>query len=232
MCALNQSKALYEISTLLKELENVEELYPSGRLLSLEYPLYGSTAFTDRIKAMCLWYNVTCLLQLKIDIIGHMLVSLGSKGLPWPTWPAWPRHNGKFRASHHRVVFLFNYYIFSILSGFPGEGHFQEDHTKVRKASFDQFSVFEDCPTSDPSREVQSSSVLSTKKKPLKREKSRVQFFLESGPTANNRTGDRHRMEDSPSESWKSEYSGTDLRKSLKALMQQACLNIHYLFDS
>lgn len=106
MCALNQSKALYEISTLLKELENVEELYPSGRLLSLEYPLYGSTAFTDRIKAMCLWYNVTCLLQLKIDIIGHMLVSLGSKGLPWPTWPAWPRNDGTTGLHFHTTVFF------------------------------------------------------------------------------------------------------------------------------
>ena len=107
MCALNQSKALYEISTLLKELENVEELYPSGRALGQEYPLYGSSAFNDRIKAMCLWYNVTCLLQLKIDIIGHMLVSLGSKGLPWPTWPAWPqRSEGIPRASLFSQVFF------------------------------------------------------------------------------------------------------------------------------
>lgn len=90
VCALNLSKALHEVSELLKELEGVEELYPSGRSLGSDYPLYASAAFTDRIKTLCLWYNVTYLLQLKIDIIGHMLVSLGSKGLPWPTWPAWP----------------------------------------------------------------------------------------------------------------------------------------------
>jgi hypothetical protein len=117
MCSLNQSKALYEISTLLKELENVEELYPSGRALGLDYPLYSSTEFNDRIKAIVCWYNVTCLLQLKIDIIGHMLVSLGSKGLPWPTWPPWPINNGMYQASSCCNIFalesLFsNYFLF------------------------------------------------------------------------------------------------------------------------
>jgi hypothetical protein len=48
----------------------------------------------------------------------------------------------------------------------------------------------------------------------LRREKSRVQFFIENDPPTANRPNDRQRMEDSPTESWKSEYSGTDLRQS------------------
>jgi len=114
-CALNQSKALYEVSSLLKELENVEELYPSGRAFSVDFPLYGSTDFVDRINAMCLWYNVSCLLQLKIDIIGHMLASLGSKRLHWPTWPAWPPLDGIciLLAAHNCFLFLTSAFFFS-----------------------------------------------------------------------------------------------------------------------
>ena len=51
-CALNQSKALYEVSKLLKELESVEELYPSGRAFAVDYPLYGSAVFIDRVKVI------------------------------------------------------------------------------------------------------------------------------------------------------------------------------------
>lgn len=55
--------------------------------------------------------------------------------------------------------------------------------------------------------------ILTSRRKPLKREKSRVQFFLENDASANRATSELHRLEDSPSASWKSEYSGTDLRK-------------------
>ena len=64
------------------------------------------------------------------------------------------------------------------------------------------------------SSDMQSPPIILTKKKVLKREKSRVQFFIENDPPTANRPNDRQRMEDSPTESWKSEYSGTDLRQS------------------
>ena len=68
----------------------VEELYPSCRSLRADHPQYGTSSLVDRVRALCLWFNVTRSLQLKIDIIGHMLLSLPSKGLPWPLQLSWP----------------------------------------------------------------------------------------------------------------------------------------------
>lgn len=198
-CSLNQSKALYEISALLKELEIVEELYPSGRALGLDYPLYSSTEFNDRLKAILCWYNVTCLLQLKIDIIGHMLISLGSKGLPWPTWPAWPIEDGDSAKE-------------------------EIDIDKERH----QLPELDGCnrPNSD---EMQSPTIILTKKRPLRREKSRVQFFIQHDPSAANRINDHHHMEDSPTESCKSEYSGNDLPEA-DAELKHEYITEHHLY--
>jgi len=55
--------------------------------------------------------------------------------------------------------------------------------------------------------------VSNPKHKPLKRTPSRVQFFVEKNLTSNH-VQRGFRQEDSPSDSWKSEYSGTDLRKT------------------
>ena len=67
-------------------------------------------ALTSLIGLMCLWYNVSCLLQLKIDIIGHMLASLGSKRLHWPTWPAWPPLDGIcILLAAHNCFLIFNF---------------------------------------------------------------------------------------------------------------------------
>ena len=65
----------------------VEELYPSSRALGADYPLHASAALTNRLKTMLLWANITSQMQLQIDLVGRMLVSLaGSKSLqlPWP----------------------------------------------------------------------------------------------------------------------------------------------------
>lgn len=53
------------------------------------------------------------------------------------------------------------------------------------------------------------------RKKLLRKEKSRVQFFINGDSThIASRSNDKpQRMEDSPADSVKSEYSGTDLRK-------------------
>lgn len=61
--------------------------------------------------------------------------------------------------------------------------------------------------------DMPSPPILLNKTKVLRREKSRVQFFIENDPPTANRPNDRQRLEDSPTESWKSEYSGTDLRQ-------------------
>ncbi len=113
--------------------------------------------------------------------------------------------------------------ILSVCSGFLGVSAKEENNVARGKSNFDQFPEFDSILTSsssEPNDGVHSPPILLTKKKPLKREKSRVQFFIENDPSRDanshaNRGTDHHRLEDSPSESWKSEYSGTDLRKNL-----------------
>lgn len=193
----------------------VEELYPSGRALGLDYPLYSSTEFNDRLKAILCWYNVTCLLQLKIDIIGHMLISLGSKGLPWPTWPAWPIDDGiptrgffylkDFRHLNARITIISH---FGLPLGDSAKEEIDIDKERHQLPELDEYIR----PKTD---EMQSPPIIFTKKRPLRREKSRVQFFIQHDPSAANRINDNHRMEDSPTESCKSEYSGNDLRQLL-----------------
>lgn len=57
------------------------------------------------------------------------------------------------------------------------------------------------------------------RKKTIRRDKSRVQFFVDGDSThVTNRVDRNQRTEDSPADSVKSEYSGTDLRK---------CFNSH-----
>ena len=117
--------------------------------------------------------------------------------------------------------FFFRYLKFCILlsvcSGCVEEADIkEEDYKGIDKSNFDQFPDFDSILTSHSSAgDLHTPPTVLAKNKPLKREKSRVQFFIENEPSRDNtnRMTDQHRKEDSPSESCKSEYSGTDLRK-------------------
>jgi hypothetical protein len=82
--------------------------------------------------------------------------------------------------------------------------------------AFDTNQIFQ--PVTRETNEIVSEAISpdvvppSPRKRILKKEKSRVQFFIEND---SEQSVNRSRMEDSPTESWKSEYSGTDLRKFL-----------------
>ncbi|XP_025161131.1 mitogen-activated protein kinase kinase kinase 4 isoform X1 [Harpegnathos saltator] len=78
-CARAQSEALQQVEGLLGRLEAAEALYPSSQAFAANYPLYKSAEFTDRVKAMCLWYNMTKHHRLKLQILGRLLMMLHSK---------------------------------------------------------------------------------------------------------------------------------------------------------
>ncbi|XP_067207497.1 mitogen-activated protein kinase kinase kinase 4 isoform X3 [Linepithema humile] len=78
-CARAQGEALQQIEGLLARLEAAEALYPSSQAFAANYPLYKSAEFTDRVKAMCLWYNMTKHHRLKIHILGRLLMMLHGK---------------------------------------------------------------------------------------------------------------------------------------------------------
>lgn len=72
-CSEIQVLALKQIESLLNRLEEAEKLYPSTKAMGNHYPLYKSEAFIDRVKAMCLWYNMTQHHRLKLLILEKVL---------------------------------------------------------------------------------------------------------------------------------------------------------------
>ncbi|KAG7211833.1 hypothetical protein KM043_011058 [Ampulex compressa] len=78
-CARAQGEALHQVEGLLTRLEAAEALYPSSQAFAVHYPLYKSADFTGRVKAMCLWYNMTKHHRLKLQILGKLLMMLHTK---------------------------------------------------------------------------------------------------------------------------------------------------------
>lgn len=71
-CQEQQTIALREVEELLTRLEAAEALYPSSQVLGTFHPEYKSSQFVGRVKAMCLWYNITRHQRLKMLIVGKI----------------------------------------------------------------------------------------------------------------------------------------------------------------
>lgn len=83
-CLEAQNDALREIESLLSRLEYAENLFPSSKAFAELYPLYSSPEIVGRVKAMCLWYNMTKHQRLKINIVGRVLTTLENRQGDWP----------------------------------------------------------------------------------------------------------------------------------------------------
>lgn len=71
-CQEQQTLALREVEELLTRLEAAEALFPSSKILGNFHPIYKSPDFVGRVKAMCLWYNITRHHRLKLLIVGKL----------------------------------------------------------------------------------------------------------------------------------------------------------------
>lgn len=83
-CMEAQNSALKDVEDLMKRLECAESLFPSSRAFAELYPVYSSPEFVGRVKAMCLWYNMTKHQRLKLVILGKLLTMLENKNFQWP----------------------------------------------------------------------------------------------------------------------------------------------------
>ncbi|XP_031640746.1 mitogen-activated protein kinase kinase kinase 4 isoform X3 [Contarinia nasturtii] len=83
-CQEQQTIALREVEELLTRLEAAEALYPSSQILANFHPVYRSPKFVGRVKAMCLWYNITRHHRLKLLIVGKIFARLQGKAFQWP----------------------------------------------------------------------------------------------------------------------------------------------------
>uniref|UniRef100_A0A8D8B413 Mitogen-activated protein kinase kinase kinase 4 n=1 Tax=Culex pipiens TaxID=7175 RepID=A0A8D8B413_CULPI len=85
-CLEIQTIALKQVEDLLLRLESKESLFPSSKAMGAAYPIYQSEAFVGRVKAMCLWYNMTKQHRLTLLILGKLLARLqgNKKSYHWP----------------------------------------------------------------------------------------------------------------------------------------------------
>lgn len=84
-CLEEQSTALKQVEILLNRLEVAEALFPSTKSMGTHYPMYCREDFIGRVKAMCLWYNITRHHRLKLLILGKLLTRLQDKQVTnWP----------------------------------------------------------------------------------------------------------------------------------------------------
>lgn len=83
-CQQQQCVALREVEELLTRLEAAEALYPSSKVMGSYHPVYKSDAFVGRVKAMCLWYNITKYQRLKLTLVGMFFRRLYGAAFQWP----------------------------------------------------------------------------------------------------------------------------------------------------
>lgn len=83
-CIEAQNDALKEVETLLSRLEAAEALYSSSKSFAIHFPLCKDEQFIGRVKAMCLWYNMTIHHRLKLLILGKLLMLMQNKNYRWP----------------------------------------------------------------------------------------------------------------------------------------------------
>lgn len=83
-CLDAQTSALRQIESLLSRLEAAEDLFPSNKAMGAHFPRYNSQEFINRLKTMCLWYNITRHHRLKLVILGKVLARLQGKEYKWP----------------------------------------------------------------------------------------------------------------------------------------------------
>ncbi|XP_064092041.1 mitogen-activated protein kinase kinase kinase 4-like [Macrobrachium nipponense] len=86
VCQDRQTEGLSQVAKILKKLDYVESLFPSTKKLEFHYPEWEQPEFVGRYKALCVWYNATVQLRMKIEVLGKLLGNMTSALIPWPTF--------------------------------------------------------------------------------------------------------------------------------------------------
>ncbi|CAL4229454.1 unnamed protein product, partial [Meganyctiphanes norvegica] len=86
ICQEKQTMALIQVEELLKKIEYVESLFSSTKKIIALYPEWNDPEFVGRYKALCVWYNATVQLRMKIETLGRLLGNMTNALIPWPTF--------------------------------------------------------------------------------------------------------------------------------------------------
>lgn len=90
ICQDKQTMALVQVEELLKKIEYVESLFSSTKKIIALYPEWNDPEFVGRYKALCVWYNATIQLRMKIETLGRLLGHMTNALIPWPTFASSP----------------------------------------------------------------------------------------------------------------------------------------------
>ncbi|XP_063540069.1 mitogen-activated protein kinase kinase kinase 4 [Cydia strobilella] len=82
LCSSAIGAAMTEVRTLLESFHRAGALYPSTQAMTADHKLLATSLFQNRIKALCLWYNMAMHMRLKILSVRRLLATVGAKGRP------------------------------------------------------------------------------------------------------------------------------------------------------
>ncbi|XP_071530903.1 mitogen-activated protein kinase kinase kinase 4 [Panulirus ornatus] len=85
-CQEKQTEGLIQVAEILKKLDYIESLFPSTGKLAFHFPEWEQPEFVNRYKALCVWYNTTVQLRMKIEVLGKLLGNMTNTPIPWPTF--------------------------------------------------------------------------------------------------------------------------------------------------
>ncbi|XP_038048070.1 mitogen-activated protein kinase kinase kinase 4-like isoform X1 [Patiria miniata] len=77
-------QAWKQVTSIMEQLEEARQLYPTLRALQNDYPLYRMVGFSKRIETLCLWLNITSDLNHKLEQAALMLGVIDIEGVFWP----------------------------------------------------------------------------------------------------------------------------------------------------
>ena len=83
-CLDAQRHALREVAALMEAVDDAERLYPSGKKLRAQQPIFCDAEFRRRLKTLFVWHNLTSQLWMRMRIIRQYLKGMGAGHLPWP----------------------------------------------------------------------------------------------------------------------------------------------------
>ncbi|KAI8421308.1 hypothetical protein MSG28_008339 [Choristoneura fumiferana] len=89
LCSEAIGAAMTEVRTLLDSFHRASALYPSTQAMTVDHPLLATSLFQNRIKAMCLWFNMAMHMRMKILSVRRLLRTIASKDkhTPLPDFP-------------------------------------------------------------------------------------------------------------------------------------------------
>ncbi|XP_061383470.1 uncharacterized protein LOC116769290 isoform X2 [Danaus plexippus] len=72
-CTASVGAAMKQVASLLEAVDSAVELYPSSCAAAADHPALFEPEVTNRLKAMCLWYNTALHMRLKVMSVRRML---------------------------------------------------------------------------------------------------------------------------------------------------------------